>query len=166
MFHELSKIGFVYTIRHFVRDELVSEETARNLVPAEGIDLQIQALFFAGAIPPTWYVGLYEGNYTPTGAVSAATINALATESVAYASATRPAFVPASAGVGAANNAASPANFAFNATKNVYGGFISSSPTKASPAGVLLSVVKFPTVKQMQADSRLEVTAGLTLISA
>lgn len=163
---DIERIAVVYRLRHFKGSELVQEETATNLVPAEGVSLISDALFFGAAIPAQWYLGLYKTNYTPTPTVSAATINALAVESLAYSQGTRPAFVPQNAGVGVVNNAASVAQFNFSATETIYGGFLSSSPTKGAPAGVLLSVVKFPTVKNVDATSRLEVTGGLTLVSA
>lgn len=160
------KLALRYCVRRFRGNTLVDEEIVNNIIPAEGIALLSDALFHGGALPAAWYMGLYETNYTPTGSVTAATINALATESTAYAEATRPLFVGVTQSVGVVNNTASPAVFTFNATKNIYGGFLSSSPTKANPSGVLLSVVKFATVKPVDSSLRLEVEGGLTLVSA
>lgn len=160
------KLALRYRVRSFRGDTLVDEEIVNNIIPAEGIALLSDALFHGGGLPAAWYMGLYENNYTPTGTVTAATINALATESVAYDEATRPLFVGVTQSIGVVNNAASPAVFTFNATKNIYGGFLSSSPTKASPSGVLLSVVKFATLKAADSSLRLEVEGGLSLVSA
>lgn len=152
--------GMKWQVEHWKNGNLVeTTPITANLTPQEMLALNAAVIFEGAAMPSAWYVGIYETDYTPSAAVSAATINALATECTAYAETTREPFVDASTGIGAASNEASPAEFTMNATKNIYGGFLSSQPTKGSPSGVLLSVVKFPTVKNVDATSILRVKA-------
>lgn len=152
--------GLKWQVEHWKQGILVETiPITSNLTPQEMLALNAAVLFDGAPMPSAWYVGIYETDYTPTSTVTAATINALATECTAYAEATREPFVHASTGVGAVSNEASPAEFTMSATKNIYGGFLSSQPTKGSTSGVLLSVVKFPTVKNVDSTSILRVKA-------
>lgn len=158
--------GMKWGFEHWKRGELVETiPVTSNLTPQEMLALNASALFDGATIPAAWYIGLYETDYTPTPTVSAATINALAVECISYAEATRQEFVPTSSGIGAVNNEASPAEFNMNATKSIYGGFVSSQPTKASPTGVLLSVVKIPSVKNVDSTSILRVKIYFSSVS-
>jgi hypothetical protein len=71
-----------------------------------------------------WYVGVYEGAYTPVATDTMATFPADSTECTTYAGATRPALTLGAIAGGAVDNFAATTDFAFNATKTVYGGFI------------------------------------------
>lgn len=109
---------------------------------------------------------MYEGNYTPIAGDTAATFPASATESAAYAEATRPALVLGAVTAGAVDNVASRAEFTANASKTFYGGFVSSAAAKGSTSGVLLSAVRFASPKVLSSGEILRVTAGFTLVSA
>lgn len=158
--------GMKWGFEHWKQGELVETiPVTCNLTPHEMLDLNAGALFDGSAIPSAWYIGLYETDYTPTPTVSAATINALAVECVSYTETTRQLFVPTTSGIGAVNNEAAPAEFNMSATKNIYGGFVSSQPTKASPTGVLMSVVKIPSVKNVDSTSILRVKIYFSSVS-
>lgn len=160
------KTGFIWTLEH-ERDGLVIDvEEAKNLAPTEMLNAIQSAIYKSGAQQANWYVGLFEGNYTPDAAVTAATIAALATESTAYNEATRVAWVGGDVAAGAVSNALSKAVFTFNAAKTIYGGFLISASAKGSVLGVLASVVRFPTPKTVGIGDILRITAGSTLISA
>jgi hypothetical protein len=163
--HSRARMGFTYTVEHIRGGVVIDRETVHNLMPTQGLNLVQSILFKATAVPATWYIGLFEGNYTPLAADTAATFVASATECTAYDEATRVAFVPGTVSAGALDNAASRAEFTFNATKTVYGGFISSISTKSSTSGSLLSAVKFASPKSLTSGDVLRVTAGHTFAS-
>lgn len=160
------RCGFMWTIETVRDGEVIAVERVRNLVPGEGIAHILNTVMRGGAQIGSWYVGLFEGNYTPTAADTMATFPGLATEATAYDEATRPAWNESAPVGGTIDNAASRAEFTFNATKTIYGGFIASSASKGSTAGVLLSAVRFGSPKAAVDDTVLRVTAGFTLVSA
>lgn len=136
-----------------------------NLVPTEGLNHMLNVVLKGAAQVPTWYIGLYEGDYTPVPSITAATLPAAATECVGYDSATRVEFVEGSVSAGSVDNATALAEFTFNADVTVRGAFISSSAVKGSTTGVLLSVVRFPSPKPQTIGSVLRVMAGPTVTS-
>jgi hypothetical protein len=160
------KLGFEYTIEHVRGGEVISTETATNLVPIQGLDYIVAGALTGGSTNNAWYIGLYEGNYVPTSAVTAATVVAVATECLAYANSTRPAWIAGPVTAGSVDNSASRAEFVMNATKTVYGGFLISSNTKSGGDGTLISIVRFPTAKSLESGDTLRVTAGITTVSA
>ena len=120
-----------------------------NLLTREGVDHRNTVTFMGGAANTLWYVGLFEGNYTPTETATAATIASLATETTAYTSATRVAWTPTLDSVNMEiNNTASPAEFTLNADKLLYGAFLISSNVKGGTAGVLMSAARFSAPRQ------------------
>lgn len=139
---------------------------AHNLVPNEGLNAALATLVTGGPQTLQWFIGIYEGNYTPTATVTAATIAALATECVAYAAATRPQAVYGPVSAQSTSNSASVAEFTMNATKTIYGGFVVSSSVKGGTAGSLLSVVRAPVSKVFESGDIVRVTVTLGAISA
>lgn len=146
--------------------EIIDEFDDKNLVTNEGLNDNLNAFFNAGTQRTSWYLGVFEGNYTPVATVTAATIAAAATESTAYASATRPQWNPASPSAQAITNSASKASFVFNATKTIYGAFLVSSSTKGGTAGVLWSAARFSVAKAVQNLDELLLTYTFTAASA
>lgn len=136
------------------------------MTPIQGRNHMLDVTLHGAAQVPTWYVGLFEGDYTPLPDVTAATLLALATECTAYSSATRVEFQEAAASGGATSNAAALSEFTFTAPKTVYGCFITSAPTKGSTSGTLLSVTRFPSPQIQATGSVLRVAAGPALTSA
>lgn len=159
-------IGFKYTIEHLRGGEVIGREVVYNLVPTEGLVHILSVILKAGAQSVTWYVGLFEGDYTPTAGITAATIVATASETTAYASATRPAWTGGAISANAVDNTAAKADFVMNADKTVYGGFLVSASAKSSTSGTLLSIVRFGAAKVLVNGDTLRVTAGLTLASS
>jgi hypothetical protein len=159
--------GFTYTVEVIHPNGTRSQrEVVHNLVPTEGLN-HMMSVTFKGATPASsWFLGVYEGNYTPTSSITAATIAATATESTAYASATRVPCLFGAVTSGAVDNSASPALFAMTADKTLYGGFMVSSSTKAGASGVLTSAVRFSSPKVLENGDTLSVIAGNTLTSA
>lgn len=158
--------GLVYTIDVLDKDGNVTDsEVIHNLIPTEGLNHTLGVLFKGASQVPTWYIGLYEGVYTPGPTDTAATIAASATECSAYAETSRVPFVSGAVAAGSVDNSASRAEFTMNANKTVYGGFLVSSSTKGGTNGVLLSVVRFTSPKVLESGSVLRVTAGASFSS-
>jgi hypothetical protein len=95
----------------------------------------------------TWYLGVFEGNYTPVAGLLASTIAGAATETTAYDETTRPAYNEAAAASKVTTNSANKATFTFNATKTLYGAFLISDSTKAGTSGTLMAAAKFAAPK-------------------
>ena len=162
---ETIRPGFTYLIEHVRNGEVIDQEVTHNLVPIEGLN-HFAGVALKGVTPvSTWYIGLYEGNYTPQLSDTAASLPGNATEVTAYDEATRVALVLGSVSGGAVSNAASPAEFTASATKTIRGGFISSASGKGATTGVLASVIKFTTPKALDDGDVLRVTAGFTFAS-
>lgn len=141
---------------------ITREGPYHNLVPYEGLN-HLLNVALKGLTPVTsWFVGIYEGDYTPDTSVTAATLGGLATECTAYSESTRRPFVPGTVASGSVDNAASLAEFTFNAGKTVHGSFLTSASAKGATSGVLLSVVRFPSPQVMASGSKLSILAGPT----
>jgi hypothetical protein len=165
-YSERMKPGFKYLVQHLRAGIILSEELTDNLVPLEGENYILNASFRGAAQSSTWYIGLYSGDYTPTQSITAATLNAVATELIYYDAATRVAFSNTAATTGTLSNVATPAEFVSTIDSIVYGGFISSSAAKGSGSGLLGSVVRFASPKPFHIGDVLRVLAGVSLASA
>jgi hypothetical protein len=144
---------------------VIDEFEVENLVVNEGLNDLLNVYFNSGTQKPSWYMGLFEGNYTPVATDTAAGIASAATESSAYASATRPAWTPASPASQSITNAASRASFVFNATKTIYGAFLISNNTKGGTAGVLFSASRFASAKNVASADELLLTYAFSASS-
>ncbi|RST54106.1 hypothetical protein [Variovorax sp. DXTD-1] len=157
------KAGVLYRTLSWSPDGrlLAEDPPTLNRVPMEGLNFMLRVMFKQETVPPDWYIGLYEGDYTPDGSETAATFPTVATECTAYTGARQP-FVDGAVAGGATSNAASLAEFQFTADKTVMGAFMTSAAAKGSTSGVLLSVVRFPSPKVQVNGSKLQIFAGPT----
>jgi hypothetical protein len=163
----LAKAGFVYIVEVVAPDGSVSQrELVPNLYPQEGIDYLLAAGIKGASQISNWFISLYEGNYTPNGALKAVDFPGVATECVSYTPTNRVPFTPGAIVAGYMDNSAAKAEFTFTAGKTIYGGVITSSQPWASTTGVLISAVRFASPKVIDVGSVLRVTAALTLASA
>jgi len=144
--------------QHFRDGKLIDEWEDKNLVVNEGLNAILDIMFHATAQITTWYIGLFEGNYTPVATVTAATITSAATECTAYDESTRQAYVEAAASSQSITNAASRATFTINATKTVYGAFLVSASAKSATTGTLISAARFSSAKAVEDDDQLLIT--------
>lgn len=160
------KVGFKYFVEHIRKGIVLSVEECFNLVPTEGMNHILNTEFKTGAQVTSWYVGIFEGNYTPVAGITAATIVAASTECTTYDSSTRPLWDSGTVSAGALDNSASKAEFVMSADKTVYGGFITSSNVKGGSTGVVDSAVRFATAKILETDDTLRITAGIVLANA
>jgi hypothetical protein len=167
-FDTLLKIGFEWRTEHVLDGRIVQQDVKKNLYPTEGLNAALDILLGNVAKLAGAYIGLFEGNYTPTIADVAATISAASTETSAFVNPTvRPTWVKsANAANGNINNYANKAVFTFTAPKTIYGGFLIASSAVGSTGGPLISIVRFSSPYQVYNNSVLNVGAGCTLASA
>ena len=160
------KPGFIWTVESYSRDgELLDSETQHNLLPEQGLNHWIGVLLNKSPQVPTWYIGLYSGNYTPVPGDTAATFPVDASEFTAYPGPTRPVFNPGHVVGGECNNYASPVEIVMSADATLYGGFLISSSGKGALSGTLLSAVKFPSPRIRETGETLRIKVGVGLIS-
>lgn len=146
-----------------IRDGRVIDEWGfDNLVVNEGLNYLNDVMFFAVAATTTWYLGVFEGNYTPVSTVTAATITAASTECVAYSETTRQAFTTIASAAQVTTNAAARATFTFNATKTIYGAFLASASAKSATTGKLFSAAQFAASKAVVSGDQLLLTYTFT----
>lgn len=149
-----------------VRDgKVIDEWEDHNLVVNEGLNALLNIMFHGTTQISTWYIGVFEGNYTPVATVTAATITAAATESTAYDEAARVAYDEAAAASQSITNSASKATFTFNATKTIYGAFLGSASAKSATTGTLFSAAQFSAAKAVVAADQLLLTYTFTASS-
>jgi hypothetical protein len=160
------EIGFVYEVEHIRDGEIIGYEKLHNLVPLEGRQHILSIIGNAGTQVTTWYVGLFEGNYTPVAGDTMAAFPAAATECTAYSESVRQEWIEAAPSAGVITNSASKASFTANTTKTAYGAFLSSSSVKGGTSGTLLSAGRFATSKAVDSGDVLRVTGSLTLTSS
>lgn len=159
-------VGGKYSGQIIRKGDVIDEFEADNLVVDEGLNAMLDILFHATAQITTWYLGVFEGNYTPVNTLTAATVAAAATECSAYASSTRPAFDEAAASSQSTTNSANRASFVFNATKTIYGAFLVSNSTKGGTSGTLFSAARFGSSKSVVSGDELLLTYTFTAQSA
>ena len=149
-----------------VRDgQVIDEWVDSNLVVDEGLNSMLNVTFNGATQIGTWYLGLFEGNYTPVAGVTAATITSASTECIAYAETTRVAYVEAASSAKSTTNSASRATFTFNATKTIYGAFLVSNSTKSGTTGTLFSAARFSAAKSVVNLDQLLLTYTFTASS-
>ena len=97
-------------------------EHIENLVTNEGLDDILDVYFDGGDQKTTWYVGIFEDNYTvlATNDYGAKGF----TESTAYDEGARPTWTSGGVSGQSVDNSASKATFTMNATKTIYGAFL------------------------------------------
>lgn len=159
-------VGGKYHGQIIRKGEVIDEWEDDNLVVDEGLNNLLNVYFNAQTQITSWFLGVFEGNYTPVASVTAATIASAATECTAYASATRPAYDEAAASAQSITNSASRASFVFNATKTIYGAFLVSNSTKSSTSGTLFSAARFATSKAVVSSDELLLTYTFNALSA
>jgi hypothetical protein len=137
-----------------------------NLVVNEGLNALNDIMFHGSTQITTWYLGVFEGNYTPVSTVTAATITSASTECTAYASATRPTYDEAASASQVTTNAANRASFVFNATKTIYGAFMVSNSTKSGTTGTLFAASRFSSSKAVESGDEMLLTYAFTAASA
>lgn len=157
-------IGFVYDTEHYRGGVLLSAQRAYNIIPQAGVNHVAALIRGSGPLVSNWYMGLFEGNYTPTDATTSSDLPANAQEFVGYSEDPRPAWTHAYDGTAVISNTANRTLFTITEDKTVYGGFLISNSSKGGNTGVLLSIARFPTADELRTGDEYRITAGITLV--
>lgn len=163
---ELYKPGFIYGIEHIGADgKVLSAEEAHNIIPTVGLNHILGVLFKGDSQFTTWYLGLYDNNYTPLAADTLSTFIGAAGENSAYTGTARQAITFPSVAGGVLSTSDDPNVFDFTSGQTIRGAFIASSPTWDATAGMLISAVLFPSPKTIASGESLRVPVGFSLTS-
>ena len=162
----LKILGFRHELQIFdiATGELVDSEVKLNRIPQAGIDFLIQSPFGDSAPISQFYCALFSNNYLPVAGTSAADLPGTMGEFVAYSEATRPLWSHAYNGAGTLDNVGAKAVFTPTADGQVYGSCIVANQVKGSNTGLLLSAVRFSTVKSLSVGLEAKLVCGLTYI--
>ena len=155
---EKFKLAGFFTLEHIRDGKVIHSERFDNLVMDEGINSALNVVFHAATQITTWYVGLFEGNYTPVGTESGSTWHTTCTECTAYDESARPEYVEAASSAKSITNSASKAVFTMNATKTVYGAFLCGLSTKGGDATPLFAAARFGSSRSVVATDILQIS--------
>jgi hypothetical protein len=157
-------LAYIYEFELLKGDRVVDRWVERNLIPSTGVNYLAQAMFGDTSPIGTYYIGLFQNNYVPVNGATSADIPGTIQEFTGYSQATRPLWSRVYDGAGAWDNVAARAEFSVTADQRIYGGFLVSSSAKNSSTGLLLSVARFASPKDITAGLTLRVRAGITLV--
>lgn len=158
-------VGATYLVEHIRAGKVIASETVHNIVPIEGLNHILSAVFKQGTQAAAWYVGVFEGNYSPVPGDTAATFPTAAVECVTYAPSTRPVVTFGTVAAGAVDNVASRAEITATAAKTLYGAFVTPAAAKGGVTGPLISAVRFTNPKVMAIDDALRITVAFEATS-
>lgn len=166
MNHGVHLNGFIHDFSLWDKKtgECVHREVKCNRIPQEGLDFLIQAPFGLAAPIPALYCGLFRNDYVPVAGTSALDIPSNMGEFVDYSEATRPAWTYQYNDLSTIDNVANKAVFTPTQERVVYGSFIVSSPVKGGNQGIILSAVRYATVKTLSPGLEAKLVCGLTYI--
>lgn len=159
------RVGGIFTGQHLRDGKVIDEWEDHNIAVNEGLDSLLNIHFRAATQITAWYLGVFEGNYTPVATVTAATITAASTECITYDETVRQTYTAAASAAQVITNTATKATFTFNATKTIYGAFLVSNSTKSGTTGTLFSAARFATAKAVVAADQLLLTYTFTASS-
>lgn len=146
--------------------QTIDEWDVHNLVTNEGLNHLLNTEFDAGTPVTSWFIGIFQGNYTPLSTDTAANIASNSTECSSYTSPTRPAWTAAAASSQSISNTASPATFTFNGSVTVYGAFLISNSTISGTSGTCFSAAQFGASKAVVNTDQLIITYTFNAASA
>lgn len=138
-----------------------------NLCVTQGLVQMLNSTFAGVSQITTWYLGVFQNNYTPVPTDTASSIVGNAGEFTGYSGGARPTFQPATAsGTASLTNSANQATFNFTGSATLYGAFLISGATPGSNSGVLFSASQFPSSKPVANTDSLTVTYTLNATSS
>jgi len=156
----------IWDVEHWRKGQLLSKTQDHNVCTDEGLDALLDIMFGATAKIATWYIGIFEDDYTPlitnTYAVPGYT------ESTAYVEAARVEYIDAPASSKVMTNSASKGEFTMNATKTIYGAALvggGTDPTvntDTAGGGTLYCSAQFGVGKAVVSTDVLKVTVTIT----
>lgn len=152
------KVGGYFEAQIVRNGEVVDEFEAPNMVVNQGLTSILDVYFRGTSSPGAWYIGLFQGNYTPVATVTAAQIASASNETSDYDEPTRPQWQPGAVSAMEVSNSANRATFTFNASRTLYGAFMISSSTKGGTAGVLAAAARFGSSRAVASGDQLLLT--------
>ena len=163
------KVGFVYTPTQIDEDgQIISQQEMHNLMPGDMITYMLNAALRGGSQYSTYYLSLFENNYTPLATDTMTTFMAACGENTSYTTTgtnrltlTLPAPV-----AGSITTSASPNEFAFSGAATIRGAFITTGLTRGTDTGLLVSAALFASPFTMANLGALRVPIGFALVSA
>ena len=164
--HEIIHVKGLWHGKLFRKGKLIDEWEDENLVVYEGLNDLLNTYFNNGSQIGSWYLGIFQGNYTPVNTDTASTIASNSTECSSYTNATRPSWQNAAPSGQAITNSGTPATFTFNASQTIYGAFLVSSSTIGGSGGKLFSAAQFGTAKSVVSTDQLMLTYAFSASSA
>lgn len=158
--------GFIYTVEAFDRhgNPVGEKETVHNKMPVEFLDYMLNAAHKGGTQFTDWYVGLYSGNYSPTGNETMATLPSACNEFTGYDGAMRPKAVFGNVVNGRLDNQDNLIELTFTQDVAVRGGFLTAGQGKGATTGICASVVRFNSPRQPGVGGVLRISVGQELI--
>ena len=143
---------------------LISKTGCHNIITDEGLDRLLNVMLHATTQITTWYVELFEDDFTPDGDetydVPGYTI------CTAYSEETRPVYNEAASSSQSITNSANKAVFTMNASKTIYGAALVSVNTKGDHTGgadnVLFCAGKFGTAQPVIDGNVVNLTYTIT----
>ena len=163
-------IGTWWEFEHYRGGKLIDQWEQKNVTTNEGLNAMLDVMFHGSTQITTWYIGLFEDNYTPLITNTYATPGF--TESTAYDEANRVAYNEAAASSKVITNSANKATFTISGTKTIYGAFLcgggSAASTKSDTAGggTLFASSLFSASKSVVDNDVLMVSCSITLADA
>lgn len=160
-------VGTWWKIEHYRKGQLIDHWEQKNVNTTQGLNHMLDVTFHGTPAIGTWYMGLFEDDYTPL--ITDTYASPGFTESTAYDEATRVAFVEAEATARVTTNSANKATFTISASKTIYGAFLcggGTDPTvkgNTAGGGVLFASSKFATAKSVVDNDVLLVSCSITL---
>lgn len=134
---------------------IIAQGSEHNLVVDQGLNYALNAALDAGSQIATWYVGIFESDYTPLAGDTGTNFPTDAVECTAYDEATRPIYVVPASTAQSITNVASRAEYTFNASKTIYGAFLISSATKGATGGTMFAAGQFDTERVVASSDQL-----------
>lgn len=137
-----------------------------NLIPKVG-RAHLAGLIRGTTAPiSAWYAFLFAGDFTPDAGTVAGDLPNAAGEYTGYSEARRPAWVNTYDGDSSIDNLDSKIVFTFPNAKRIYGAGLVSAAGKGTNSGVLLSISRFDSPKDIPAGSTYRLAIGMTLVSS
>jgi len=163
------KVGFIYTPTHVGENgQIISQQEVHNLMPAEMITYMLNAALRGGSQYSTYYLSLYENNYTPLATDTMTTFMASCGENTSYTTTGTNRLtltLPAPVG-GSITTSSAPNEFAFTGAAIIRGAFITTGLTRGSNTNLLVSAALFASPFTMANLGALRVPVGFALVSA
>lgn len=158
--------GGVFHFQQIRSGKVIDEWDDHNLVVDQGLNHMLDVVLSGGTQQAAWFLGLFEGNYTPVGTDTAANIASNSTECTAYDETVRQTWIDTGAASKNISNTASKATFTMNATKTIYGAFLISDSVKGGADGVLFAASRFTNSRTFYDNDELLVTYTVSAASS